>query len=682
MKMIFKVQNLHFCCTIIIYIIIYNINWILIAIKTLYMGVRGRLTNSEYESVNIDEDIDFDETFEDLSDAQIYESIDKHINELCAYLQLSDKWNQARFDESQRQIVRDSLFHLIKGENIILEAMTGFGKSMYAIFIASYFNNRSFILTSDKMLQAQYEDFIDKVLKKNSANLDLAHKHFAKFQVLRGRDNYHCTQNLQPFSLGTCQENGMSIKQACDTLPCAKKCPYIVARQLAIESQCAVLNYAYWLTLMNITGSNKFDYRGVTIMDECHKLDDVLASFMDISVGPRFIEDCNKAESIIVGMTTTDELNKYIDAKDQLFSNLKELIQSVSSGESFELQREHIRKLVQSADDLFDSLESPVNALQTKIDSNTPLSMFDKALKRFVSKVGELSGALGNLLAATESNITTLLTVLQQDTNSVVFRCTNDELLGRHLVHRHCRRQVFMSATIGDIDSWAKLNGIDNYVGYSIESDWQFKQSAIHICMPLISLSHANIDKNLPELVTNIDEILELHANENGVIHCSTKRIANYICQWSKHKDRVVTYSGTKEKNEVVTKLLVPGNNKVLVAYSATEGISLDDDKCRFQIIAKLSWQNLGDLVIKTKADNNGNWYTLKTLQSLVQAIGRGIRHSEDWCVTYVLDSSFTRLQKSCKFSDAIQKRIVYDDFASAKAQKSMEDDDFFKQFM
>lgn len=643
------------------------------------MGVR----REDFGSADYDALTEHEESIKcELTDDELHSQIDAHIESLCAYLRLSDKWDQKRFDDFQRPLVHDMLFNLCRGKNIIIEAPTGVGKSILCIFIASYFRGRSYILTSDKMLQQQYEDFVNKVLKTNSASLDLQHKHFAKFQVLRGRDNYHCTQNLQPFSLGTCQENGLSIKQACDTLPCAKKCPYIVARQMAIESQCAVLNYAYWLTLMNITGSNKFDYRDVTIMDECHKLDDVLASFMDISVGPRFIEDCNKAESIIVGMTTSDELDKYIDAKECLFNNLKDLIQSVSSGETFELQREHIRKLVQSADDLFDSMESPVNALQTKIDSNTPLSMFDKALKRFVSKVGELSGALGNLFAATESNISTLLIVLQQDTNSVVFRCTNDELLGRHLVHRHCKRQVFMSATIGDIDSWARLNGIDNYVGYSIESDWAFKHSSIHVCMPLISLSHANIDKNLPELVTNIDEILEMHPNENGVIHTSTRRIANYICQWSKHKDRVVTYSDTKEKNDVVTKLLVPGNNKVLVAYSATEGISLDDDKCRFQIIAKLSWQNLGDLAIKTKADNNGNWYTLKTLQSLVQAIGRGIRHSEDWCVTYILDSSFARLQKSCKFSDAISKRIVYDDFASAKAQKSIEDDEFFKQFM
>lgn len=643
------------------------------------MGVR----REGFSSIDYDDLTEHDESIEcELSDDELHSQIDAHIESLCAYLRLSDKWDQKRFDDFQRPLVHDMLFNLCRGKNVIIEAPTGVGKSILCIFIASYFRGRSYILTSDKMLQQQYEDFVNKVLKTNSASLDLQHKHFAKFQVLRGRDNYHCTQNLQPFSLGTCQENGLSIKQACDTLPCAKKCPYIVARQLAIESQCAVLNYAYWLTLMNITGSNKFDYRDVTIMDECHKLDDVLASFMNISVGPRFIEDCNKAESIIIGMTTSDELDKYIEAKEQLFSNLKSLIQSVSSGETFEFQRKHISKLVKSADDLFEALESPVNALQTKIDGNIPLSMFDKALKRFVSKVGELSGALGNLLAATESNISTLLTVLQQDTNSVVFRCTNDELLGRHLVHRHCKHQVFMSATIDDIDSWAKLNGIDNYVGYSIESDWAFKHSSIHVCMPLISLSHANIDKNLPELVTNIDEILEMHSNENGVIHTSTRRIANYICQWSKHKDRVVTYTGTKEKNDIVTKLLVPGNNKVLVAYSAAEGISLDDDKCRFQIIAKLSWQNLGDLVIKTKADNNGNWYTLKTLQSLVQAIGRGIRHSEDWCVTYILDSSFGRLQKACKFSDAIQKRIVYDDFASAKAQHSMEDDDFFRQFM
>lgn len=613
---------------------------------------------------------------------ELYAHIDNYIDTFCKYLSKSSKWNQARFDASQRSIIRDMLFQLSNGKHIIAEMPTGTGKSIVAMFIAAYFDDKSYILTSDKLLQQQYEDFVNNVLKQNSADLDLCTKHFAKFQVLRGRDNYICNQNNLAFSQGTCQENGLSIRQATVTMPCSKTCEYIVNRQLAIDSQCAILNYSYWLTLMNRTPANKFGTRAVTIMDECHKIDDVLTTFMDISIGPKFIQDCSKAESMIVGMINQAELDDYISYKEQLFAIIKSIIAEVSVGASIDAQRTIVTQLITNAYNLLDSLQKPIECLANKIENNTPLSVFDKALKRFIGKLQELCVSLDDIMSATAPQPSSLIIVLEQSTNSIVFKCTNDELLCKQLVHRHCNLQVFMSATIGDIESWAKLNGVTNYVGYSIESDWQFKCSPIHICMPLISLSYANIYANLPRLVETIDNILELHESDNGVIHCATKRIANYICANSKYKSRTITYTNSTEKSNIVSNILVPGNNKVLVAYSATEGVSLDDDKCRFQIIAKLSWQNLGDIVIKTKADNNGNWYILKTLQSLIQAIGRGIRHSEDYCTTYILDSSFSRIQKSCKFSTAISKRLVYNDFEATKAQKSLEEDEFFKQFI
>lgn len=640
------------------------------------MGVRYAKTEEDIENADLMQQ----------SDDAIYANVDKHINSFCKYLSLSTRWNQERFDASQRELIQNILFAMEHNKNVILELPTGTGKSIIAMFIAAYYH--SFILTSDKMLQHQYDDFIDNVLK---SNIDLAKditmtqlKSFTDIVMLKGRDNYKCAvDSTCTFSTAQCQEQGLSFKEIAQNMQCHTICPYIIARQHAINAQSTILNYAFWLLIMNrLEDGGVFGIRDATIFDECHKLDDILASYLDIAITPKFIQDCTKAESLIAGMYSMDLQQQYAQCKDALFDSIKALIQQVSNSASVEIIRDYIKDMSIKAAELFSALEPAAAAMSSMLEKHEPLTMWHRALKHFISKIIELSIQIEQILDATETEPSSLIVLLRQSDNSVHFKCTNDALLASKLLHPNCRRQVFMSATIGDIDKWANLNAISNYESWSLESDWQFKHSPIRICTPLLSLSHANYNNNLPTLLTRIDTILEMHPNENGVIHCATKKLANYIVEHTKYKDRCVTYSNTYEKLSIVEKVLVSGNNKVLVAYSATEGISLDDDKCRFQIIAKLSWQNLGDIVVKTKADNKPEWYMLKTLQALIQAIGRGIRHANDWCVTYILDSSFTRLQKSCNLSNAIQKRLITFDILNTQEHQNLTGDDFFSNFL
>jgi Rad3-related DNA helicase len=69
-------------------------------------------------------------------------------------------------------------------------------------------------------------------------------------------------------------------------------------------------------------------------------------------------------------------------------------------------------------------------------------------------------------------------------------------------------------------------------------------------------------------------------------------------------------------------------------------GVDLPDDLARFQIIIKLPYPSLGDKRIKYMFDNDRQWYVNKMLTYLVQACGRGIRHQEDHCTTYILDGN------------------------------------------
>ena len=114
-------------------------------------------------------------------------------------------------------------------------------------------------------------------------------------------------------------------------------------------------------------------------------------------------------------------------------------------------------------------------------------------------------------------------------------------------------------------------------------------------------------------------------------------------------------------KNDVLIKKHMESRTPtVLLSPSMSEGISLDDDLARFQIIVKLPFASMADPRVKAKM-KEGKWYVNQMLKEIMQASGRATRSEEDHSVTYVLDSSFPFFIEQCKnelpkwFVDRIQ---------------------------
>ena len=81
-----------------------------------------------------------------------------------------------------------------------------------------------------------------------------------------------------------------------------------------------------------------------------------------------------------------------------------------------------------------------------------------------------------------------------------------------------------------------------------------------------------------------------------------------------------------------------------MVGPSLIEGLSFDDDLCRFQIIMKVPYPSLADKFVSAKMNYDKQWYSNTTAISILQGVGRGVRNMHDWCVTFILDGCFERL--------------------------------------
>ena len=121
--------------------------------------------------------------------------------------------------------------------------------------------------------------------------------------------------------------------------------------------------------------------------------------------------------------------------------------------------------------------------------------------------------------------------------------------------------------------------------------------------------------------------------------------------------DRLLVQVESKDREGMLREHTEGGKPTVLVSPSMMEGLDLRDDLGRFQVICKVPYPDYSDPLVARK---DRDWYDWRTVRSLVQAVGRGVRSSTDWTRTYILDSSFFDLLERCSgmFPAHLRKNI------------------------
>ena len=109
---------------------------------------------------------------------------------------------------------------------------------------------------------------------------------------------------------------------------------------------------------------------------------------------------------------------------------------------------------------------------------------------------------------------------------------------------------------------------------------------------------------------------------------------------------------------------VLAGRPSVLVGPNLTEGWDGIDNLCRFIIMPKIPFPDLGDTVVKLRMQQDSRSYDYAALVAVVQAVGRGMRHEQDYCDAWILDSNWERLYQKRRgwlpksFTDAYKHNI------------------------
>jgi Rad3-related DNA helicase len=211
--------------------------------------------------------------------------------------------------------------------------------------------------------------------------------------------------------------------------------------------------------------------------------------------------------------------------------------------------------------------------------------------------------------------------------------------LSNEFFFRHGERFVLMSATLLPKPILAQTLGLSSNEVEVIELPSTFPVSNRPVLLdPVADMSHKTFAVEMPSLLAEIKRLVDKHRGNKGVIHTVSYKL-NQVVMSLKNR-RFITHN-SRDK-DIALKRFADSKDGILVSPSSTRGVDLPDDECRFIIIAKAPFQSLGDKLVKSRVYGAGGlgafWYRAMCAQNIVQASGRGVRHQNDHCTTYVLD--------------------------------------------
>jgi len=146
----------------------------------------------------------------------------------------------------------------------------------------------------------------------------------------------------------------------------------------------------------------------------------------------------------------------------------------------------------------------------------------------------------------------------------------------------------------------------------------------------------------------------------NGIVvhNCNSFKIADYIKNHIRDNRLLIQEKGMSN-TDILKKHKESKKPTIIVSPSMTEGVDLYDDLSRWQIIVKLPFLFLGDKYIRVKSEKYPSWYLYKMVLTFVQAMGRSIRHENDWAITYCTDPSFEFfIRQKAKQENLLPKHI------------------------
>lgn len=193
----------------------------------------------------------------------------------------------------------------------------------------------------------------------------------------------------------------------------------------------------------------------------------------------------------------------------------------------------------------------------------------------------------------------------------------------------------YIASTLGFPDgSWAYLD---------LPSTFPVANRPINFApVPGVTMSHKSTEDDYAKMQAAIDHLVEyycLNGSPSGIIHAVSNNYRDRILTNSRFRGIMRTDADQHEA------AVARGEASVLVAANLAEGWDGVDALCRFVIIPKVPYPNLGDKRTMIRKNEDPRSFDHKALVAVVQGAGRGVRHRADYADTWILDPGWAALR-------------------------------------
>lgn len=480
---------------------------------------------------------------------------------------------------------------------LLIEAPVGAGKSnigiTYSHSLGSTGKQRgnSYILTPQRILQAQYEQSVNGV----------EGVHLASFY---GKSNYECKGKHS-----TC-DIGQMVKPKCI------KCPFEQAKNKAKETANTVLNYK--LALSAFAYTNSFQARRLMVLDECHTLENQLVDFDALSITEW---RCKKYNLKFEKQTSLSKALKWL--RDYYVPKLSVVVD----------------KLEQECEYLFEQ-------------QGHTLTRHELTKMRELTSLQEHEAEVQMMSLRTNQHVMDHFVLVWDDIKFQFKRLKGEYSFHKHLVPM-ADRFLFMSSTILNLEGFCEDLGIptEDAAFLTLSSEFPKENRPVYY-MPQCKM---NAKWSTPEngngrkiMLDTVEKLLNEHNDDSGIIHTGNFAIADWLVKKLDgnipHKIYHHNPDVGDDRNSVIESFQGDPEPSILISPSSTEGLDLKDDLGRFAIFVKVPFGFLGDQWIKRRMDMSHQWYQRRALIDIIQGGGRIVRSPTDFGNVYILDESWAYL--------------------------------------
>lgn len=416
--------------------------------------------------------------------------------------------------------------------------------------------------------------------------------------VIMGRDNYPTEHNADAYPHINC---GLCTKQKRDDECrwCETRCPYEQARSAATSSTLAIANTAYALNAWRSERS-WLHGRDLAIIDECDTFESELCRHIEVNLSQAW----------------QSKLRVYPPKKGSHLPTWQRWLTRIQS-----------------------------QLRDYRVEGDGPDAMRErKRRKDLIDQLSRLELDDENWIRAND--------------NPPTFKPVRvDRFADRWLPH--AQRFLLMSGTIINAEQMADDLGIEDWAYVEMPSTFPAARRPV-IIDPVADMSYKSLQDDpttIPRMAQGILKILEAWPGQRVLIHTVSYTLNNNLYAALQNLGgkgltgrELITYTSHHERADALTRYRNT-HAAVLLAASFDRGVDLPDDNCRVNIVCKMPHAALGDRQVSARmhAPGGDSWYTTQTARTLVQMLGRAVRHEQDWAANYILDSGFVGWWRKAK---------------------------------